>query len=83
MLWNALQNTNVQTYRHTPKLLNGLKCESKLKATKKQGVGPCSLACNILKGRGACWNSGMGLGRMTSINYSHGPAQNQHKVVNA
>ncbi len=25
----------------------------------------------------------MGLGRVTSINYSHGPTQNQHKVVGA
>jgi hypothetical protein len=28
-------------------------------------------------GRGACWSSGMGLEKVTSINYSHGPAQNQ------
>ncbi len=27
-------------------------------------------------GRGACWSFKMGLGRVTSINYSHGPAQN-------
>jgi len=30
-------------------------------------------------GRGACWSSRMGLGRMTIINYSHKPAQNQIK----
>jgi hypothetical protein len=35
------------------------------------------------RGRGACWSFGMGLWRMTSINYSHGPTQNQHKVVSA
>jgi hypothetical protein len=68
---------------HTPKLLNGHKCESKLKTTKKEGVEAHSLAHSILKGKRACWSSGMGLGRVTSINYSHGPAQNQHKVVSA
>ncbi len=68
---------------HTPKLLNGLKLESKLKTSEKQGVGAHSLACNTLKGRGACWSSEMGLRRVTSINYSHGLAQNQHKVVSA
>jgi len=31
-----------------PKLLNGLKCESKLKTTKEQGVKACSLACSTL-----------------------------------
>jgi hypothetical protein len=28
-------------------------------------------------GRGAYWSFGMGLGRVTSINYSHRPTQNQ------
>jgi hypothetical protein len=66
----------------TPMLLNGFKCESKLKTTEEQGVGARSLARNTLRGgRGACWNSRMGLGRVTSINYSRRPMQNQHKVV--
>jgi len=57
----------------TPKLLNGFKCESKLKTTEEQGVGACSLAHSTLwGGRGACWNSGIGLVRVTSINYSCG-----------
>jgi len=34
----------------TPKLLNGLKCESKPKTTEEQRVGARSLARNILKG---------------------------------
>jgi hypothetical protein len=67
----------------TPKLFNGFKCESKLKIVEKQRIGAHSLACNTLRGRRACWSSEMGLGRVTSINYSHEPAQNQHKVVNA
>jgi hypothetical protein len=28
-------------------------------------------------GKGACWSSGMGLGRVTSIKNLHEPAQNQ------
>jgi hypothetical protein len=35
---------------HVPKLLNGLKCESKLKIAEEQGVGACSLACSTLEG---------------------------------
>jgi len=31
------------------------------------GVGACSLAHNTLKGRGACWSSGMGLGRVDKL----------------
>jgi hypothetical protein len=30
--------------------------------------------------KGACWSSGMELGKMTSINYSHGPAQTKQQV---
>ncbi len=66
-----------------PKFFNGLKCESKLKKMEKQGVGACSLAHIPLRGRRAYWSFGMGLGKLTSINYSHGPTQNQHKVVSA
>ncbi len=60
-----------------PKLLNVLQCESKLKTAKKQRVVAHSLACTLWGGRGVCWNFKMELGRVTSINYSHGPAQNQ------
>jgi len=35
---------------HTTKLLNGLKCESKLKTAEKQGAWARSLARNILRG---------------------------------
>ncbi len=65
----------------TPKFLNGLKGESKLKIMKHQGVRACSLAHRTLRGRGVCWSFRMGLGKVTSINYSHGLAQNQHRVV--
>jgi hypothetical protein len=36
-----------------------------------------------LKGRGACWSFGMGLGRIDKLIHSHGPAHNPHKVVSA
>jgi hypothetical protein len=53
--------------RCAPKLLARLKCESKVKTTKELKIGARSLAHNIFEVRGACWNFGMGLGRMTSI----------------
>jgi hypothetical protein len=64
-------------------LLEGLKCESKWKTTEEGGVGMYSLAHNTLRGRGACWSSGMGLGRIDKLIHSHGPAHNPHKVVGA
>ncbi len=48
-------------------LLIRLKSESKYKTTERGGVGACSLAHNTLKGRGACWNSGMGLRRVDKL----------------
>jgi hypothetical protein len=45
-------------------LLEGLKSESKYKIAEGEGVGAHSLAHNILRGRGACWSSEMGLGRV-------------------
>jgi hypothetical protein len=64
-------------------LLEGLKCESKWKTTEEGGVETRSLAHNTLRGRGACWSSRMGLGRIDKFIHSHGPAHNPHKVVNA
>ncbi len=40
-----------------------------------------SLAHNTWRSRGACWSSGMGLGRIDKLIHSHGPAHNPHKVV--
>ncbi len=42
-----------------------------------------SLAHNTLRGRGACWSSRMGLGRIDKLIHSHEPAHNPHKVVSA
>jgi hypothetical protein len=33
----------------------------------KGGVGARSLAHNTLRGRGACWSSGMGLGKVDKL----------------
>ncbi len=48
-------------------LLEGLKSESKYKTTKGGGVGARSLTHNTQRGRGACWSSGMGLGRVNKL----------------
>jgi hypothetical protein len=64
-------------------LLEGLKCESKWKTTEEGGVGMRSLTHNTWRGRGVCWSSGMGLGRIDKLIHSHGPAHNPHKVVSA
>ncbi len=48
-------------------LLKGFKCEPKQKTTEEGGVGARSLAHNTLRGRGACWSSGMGLGRVDKL----------------
>jgi len=70
-------------FSHNSQLLEGLKCESKWKTTEEGGVGMRSLAHNTWRGRGACWSSEMGLGRIDKLIHSHGPAHNPHKVVSA
>jgi hypothetical protein len=41
------------------------------------------LSSQHLRGRGACWSSGMGLGRIDKLTHSHRHAHNTHKVVSA
>jgi hypothetical protein len=48
-------------------LLVKLKSESKCKTTEGGGVGARSLVHNTLRGRGACWSSRMGLGRIDKL----------------
>jgi len=50
---------------------------------KEGRIGMHSLAHNTLRGRGACWSSGMGLRRIDKLIHSHRPAHNPHKVVSA
>jgi hypothetical protein len=64
-------------------LLEGLKCESKRRTVEEGGVEMRSLAHNTWRGRGACWSSGMGLGRIDKLIHSHGPAHKPHKVISA
>jgi hypothetical protein len=79
--WNGDKEAVNVTMTHS-QLLEGLKCESKWK-TVEGGVGTRSLAHNTLRGRGACWSSGMGLGRVNKLVHLHGLAHNPHKVVSA
>ncbi len=48
-------------------LLAKLKNESKYKTAEGEGVGARSLAHNTLRGKGACWSFGMGLGRVDKL----------------
>jgi hypothetical protein len=48
-------------------LLVRLKSESKYKTTKGGGVGARSLAHNTWRGKGVCWSSKMGLGRVDKL----------------
>jgi hypothetical protein len=48
-------------------LLKGLKSEFKYKTMEGGGVEARSLAHNTLRGRGACWSFGMGLGRVDKL----------------
>jgi hypothetical protein len=48
-------------------LLEGFKSESKYKTTEGGGVEARSLAHNTLRGKRACWSSGMGLGRVDKL----------------
>jgi hypothetical protein len=48
-------------------LLEGLKSEFKYKTAKGEKVGAHSLAHNTLRGRRACWSSGMGLERVDKL----------------
>jgi hypothetical protein len=47
-------------------LFKGPKCEPKWKTTE-EGVGARSLTHNTLKGKGVCWSSRMGLGRVDKL----------------
>ncbi len=51
-----------------------------MKIAKEQGVEACSLARNTLGVKGRVGAPGWGLGRVTNINYSHGPAQTKQQV---
>ncbi len=65
---------------HTPKLLDGLNCEFKGEdnGRKKKTLGHV-LGLQHFRGRGACYNFGMGLRRLISNSLTH---MNLHKPNN-
>jgi len=73
---NVLKETNFSldkegylytiTYDALPNSFIDLNVSLKWKHRKSKELGTCSLACNTLRGRRACWSYGMGLERMTN-----------------
>jgi hypothetical protein len=60
-----------------PNPLYRLKCESKVEIAEEWKVGACSLVRSTSGVEGHVGALKWGLERVTSINYSHGPTQNQ------
>jgi hypothetical protein len=68
----------------TPKFLNRFKSEYKMKTMEKSGLGARSLVRNTFGGKGVCWSSGMGLGRVISNLFIHTNLQKlNNKLVSA
>jgi hypothetical protein len=65
---------------HAPNPLYRLKCGSKVKTTEEEGFGACSLTHSTSGVKRRAGVSGWGLGRMISINYSHGLTQTKQQV---
>jgi hypothetical protein len=63
----------------TLKLLDGLSCESKEEDNGRRKNWGALLGLSHFEGKGACWSSGMGLGRLTSKSLTH---TNLHKPNN-
>jgi hypothetical protein len=64
----------VRIYDAPPTSLMGSIASPKMKTMKGEGIGACSLVRSSLGVKGRVGALGWGLRRMTSINYSHGPA---------
>jgi hypothetical protein len=69
----------VATFNAPPSSLMDSNVSSNWKQRKSKELGHIPWLIALWRGRRACWSSGMGVGRVTSINYSHEHAQNQHK----
>ncbi len=52
----------------------------KVKIAKTKGIRACSLIRNTLGVKGRAKAPGWGLGRVTNINYSHGPIETKQQV---
>jgi hypothetical protein len=64
----------------TLKLFDRFKCESKMKTTKKQGVGARSLARNTLGVEGRVETSRWDYEKWQALNHSHESAQTKQQV---
>jgi hypothetical protein len=67
-LWELVKANLEKVHKMThSQLFKGPKCGSKWNIAEEGGVGARSLAHNTLRGRGACWSSGMGLRRVDKL----------------
>jgi hypothetical protein len=67
LLWAFCFHVSIINLFDTPpSSLIDPQCEYEVNIAEEQGIGACSMARSILRSRGACWSSGMGLERMTS-----------------
>jgi len=81
--WTYLFLTPIMWVDTLPNFLMDSNVSLNGKQWKSKESGHALWLATLWRGKGACWSFGMGLGRMTIFNYSHKPAQNQHKVVSA
>ncbi len=71
----------MQNCWHTPSSLMDSIMNPKVKTTKREKVGACSLVNNISGVKGACWSPKMGTKKIgKQVNYSHEPAQIKQQV---
>ncbi len=66
-LHSQLSNKKIFSGLTHPQLFKGPKCGPKQETTEEKEVEARSLAHNTLRGRRACWSSGMGLGRVNKL----------------
>jgi hypothetical protein len=64
-----------------PKLLDGLTASPKVKTTKREGVGACSLVHNTLGVEGRVGAPKWGLGRLISNSITHMDPHKPNKLV--
>jgi len=69
---------NMQKRVDALQFFKGLKSESKWKTVEGKGTGAHSLAHNTLRGRGACWSSGMGTRKSWQTSLTHTSLHTTH-----
>jgi len=68
VVWSQIQKNGL---RCTPKLLDGLSCESKEKNSKRRRSQGALLGSQHFEAKRVCWNFGMGLSKLTSKSLTH------------